>query len=104
MAEDTAEETEGIRDPLAEWTAILDDLEASIALSFAGEDPEWMAPADPGPIPSELHERALRVLDAQREAELLLAEQRVTVGRHLGAVNAVPVQAAPTAGRLDITA
>lgn len=103
MAEDTTE-TAAPRDPLAEWTAILDDLEASIFMAFAGEDPEWLAPPDPGPIPSELHGRALRVLDAQREAEMVLAGQRVIVSRHLGAVSAIPVQAPQRSGRLDVSA
>jgi hypothetical protein len=100
LAEDTTDSPE----PLTEWTAILDGIEASIALAFAGEDPEWRAPADPGPIPEELIERALRLLDAQREAELMLAERLVTVGRHLGAVSSIPVAAQAGSGRLDISA
>lgn len=100
-----AEDTTGAGDPLAEWTAILDGIEASIALAFAGEDSEWRAPADPGPIPEELIGRALRLLDAQREAELMLAERLVTVGRHLGAVSSIPVAVpAGSSGRLDISA
>lgn len=99
-----AEDTTGPIDPLAEWEAILDGIEASIALAFAGDDPEWSAPANPGPIPEELIARALRLLDAQREAELMLAERLVTVGRHLGAVSSIPVATPAGAGQLDISA
>lgn len=101
MAEDAVPAT----DPLAAWTAVLDDIEASIALAFTGEDPQWAVPAvDPGPLPAELQDRALRLLDASREAEMMLAEQRVTVSRHLGAVTAIPVETAARPGRLDISA
>lgn len=99
-----AEDTTGTIDPLAGWTAILDGIEASISMAFAGEDPEWQAPEDPGPIPDELIERALRLLDAQREAELMLAERLVTVGRHLDAVSSIPVAVPVGSGRLDISA
>lgn len=72
------------------WASILDRLETAISLAFAGEALAWEPPADAGPIPPELAGRARQLLAAQLEAEQMLAEQRVTVGRHLGAVNSIP--------------
>lgn len=90
-------------EPVPTWVDILDSLEASISLAFAGEDSDWQPPAaDPGPIPEELLDRALRLLDARREAERMLTEKRTTVARHLSAVNAVPD--APQRRILDISA
>lgn len=88
-----------------DWTAVLDGLEASISLAFAGEDAGWQPPAaDPGPIPPELIDRAMRVLDARQEAEQILAGNQVTVSRHLGAVNAVPVTENRRTRLLDVSA
>ena len=72
------------------WESILDRLEAGISLAFAGEGPAWEPPADAGPIPPELAARARTLLAARLEAEQMLTEQRITVGRHLGAVNSIP--------------
>lgn len=86
------------------WEEILDGLEASISLAFAGEDTGWVPPAaDPGPIPEDLLDRALRLLDAQREAEGMLTEKRATVRRHLGAVNAVPAPIPARTRLLDVS-
>lgn len=80
------------------WASILDRLETGISLAFAGEDLGWEPPADAGPIPAELAGRARQMLAARLEAEQVLAEQRVTIGRHLGAVNSIPE--APQRSRL----
>jgi hypothetical protein len=73
-----------------DWVSILDRLEVGISLAFAGEDLPWEPPLDAGPIPPELAGRARQLLAARLEAEQMLAEQRVTVGRHLDAVNSIP--------------
>jgi hypothetical protein len=78
-------------DPLAVWSTILDRFEADIALAVSGGTPEpWTAPADAGPVPAELADRALRVVDAQRETAAILARTRTDAGAHLEALDAVP--------------
>lgn len=78
------------RTPPGSWPAILDRLETEISLAFAGLASGWEPPADPGPIPAYLVHRARKVLDAQRESAAILAAHRVTIGKHLEAVNSVP--------------
>lgn len=73
-----------------DWASILDRLDVGISLAFAGEIPAWEPPADAGPIPAELVGRARQLLAARLESEQVLTAQRVTVGRHLGAVNSIP--------------
>ncbi|HEX9089655.1 MAG TPA: hypothetical protein VF867_19345 [Arthrobacter sp.] len=72
------------------WETALDRLETDIHLAFAGEHSDWEPADDLGPIPPELVDRALQLLSARHEAELMLAEQRATLGRHLGAVDSIP--------------
>lgn len=73
------------------WSAILDRFEADIALAVSGSTPgRWAPPADVGPVPAELLERAVRVLDAQREAQSILAKARDEAAAHRDALDAVP--------------
>lgn len=92
-------------DPAAVWSRILDRLEFELASLLSGNGPTgWAAPADAGPIPPELADRAARVLDAQRETEQMLQQTRHTAAQHLSAVNAVPVaQAAGPSLYLDVS-
>jgi hypothetical protein len=77
-------------DAALSWLAVLDRFEADIALAVSGGIPEaWAPPEDLGPCPVELTHRALRVLDAQRETEGILAKERHTAGAHLSALTAV---------------
>jgi hypothetical protein len=78
-------------DQFAAWTTILDRFEADIALAVCGGTPEsWTPPADAGPIPTELVERAVRVRDAQQETRSILARSRADAAAHLEALDAVP--------------
>jgi hypothetical protein len=78
-------------DPVAVWREILDRFEADIALAVSGGTPEsWTPPADVGPVPAELAERALRVADAQRETAAILAKTKADAAAHLEALDAVP--------------
>ncbi|PVZ56380.1 hypothetical protein [Arthrobacter sp. H-02-3] len=84
-------DTPGIADTNAVWTAILDRLEADIAVAFSGAEPEpWAPPALPGPIPAELEDRARRVLNAQEESIAILTKTRQVAAAHLEALNLVP--------------
>lgn len=75
---------------LESWTAILDSLEADIALAVSGGfPPPWAPPLDAGPLPVALEERARRVLDAQADAMDLLARMKHDAGAQLGALAAV---------------
>jgi hypothetical protein len=77
-------------DPAISWSAVLDRFEADIALAVSGGTPgPWAPPEDLGPCPAELADRALRVLDAQRETEAMLSKERQRAGAHLGALKAV---------------
>ncbi|MBG0740286.1 hypothetical protein IV500_12935 [Paeniglutamicibacter antarcticus] len=84
----------------AEWDRILDRLEEQLT----GSDVPWHPPADAGPIPVELMERARRLLADQHAAvEHLEVQQRQTM-QHLTAIQSVPESAG--AGRpvfLDVT-
>ncbi|MDQ1624073.1 MAG: hypothetical protein QOH19_2491 [Actinomycetota bacterium] len=78
-------------DPVTVWREILDGFEADIALAVSGGSPEpWNPPADAGPVPAELAERALRVADAQRETAAILARTKADAAAHLEALDAVP--------------
>lgn len=97
MAEDTIQAV-----AVAGWEAVLDRLEADIHLAFAGESSGWAPPADLGPIPAELTDRALQILSARHEAELMLAEKQSTVARHLNAVDSIPDSKARPRQLLDV--
>jgi hypothetical protein len=73
-----------------DWASILDRLETEISLAFAGESSGWQPPADPGPIPEDLIQRATRILSAHQEAAVMLTASRATTGRHLAAIDSVP--------------
>ncbi|MGO4228718.1 hypothetical protein AB4Y72_07585 [Arthrobacter sp. YAF34] len=73
------------------WTAILNRLEADLAVALSGVEPEpWAAPLAPGPIPAELEDRARRVLEAQQESIAILTKNRQVAAAHLEALNSVP--------------
>lgn len=98
MAERTPDESP------EDWESILDRLEAGISLAFAGEEPGWEPPAGAGPIPPELAGRARQLLSARLEAEQMLTGNRTTVGKHLGAVSAVPGAGHRRTRLLDVSA
>jgi hypothetical protein len=78
-------------DPAAVWGLILNRLEADIALAVSGGRTEpWEPPANLGPIPPELHSRAARILDAQRESMRILARTQADAAAHRHALDAVP--------------
>lgn len=97
MAEDTIPAEAG-----PGWETVLDRLETDIHLAFAGEDSGWAPPADLGPIPPELIDRALQLLSARHETELMLAEKQSTVARHLNAVDSIPDSKARPRQLLDV--
>ena len=75
---------------LEAWSAVLDRLEADIALAVSGGFPSsWEPPAELGPLPVALGARARRVLDAQADAMDLLADMKHDAGAHLAALAAV---------------
>jgi hypothetical protein len=78
-------------DPVQEWSEILDRLEADIALAVSGGEPApWNPPAEAGPLPAELADRARRVLDAQLESMTMLGKVRNDALVHLDALSTVP--------------
>jgi hypothetical protein len=80
-----------LADPAALWGAILDRLEADIAMAVSGGDTgPWEAPASPGPIPEQLHARAAQILDAQRESIRMLTRHRADAAAHREALDSVP--------------
>ncbi|MFI2563950.1 hypothetical protein [Paenarthrobacter sp. NPDC018779] len=73
------------------WSAVLDRLEADIAVAVSGGfPPSWEPPRDAGPLPVALEARARQVLDAQADAMDLLARLKYDAGSQLGALAAVP--------------
>lgn len=96
----------------ARWEEFLDRIEADVALAAAGlDDPSipvhvelWIPPADLGPMPESLQERALTVLAAQQNIRERLQGARASAARQLGALKSVPESAGT--GRsvyLDVT-
>jgi hypothetical protein len=78
-------------DQAAAWSVILDRFEADIALAVSGGTPgSWTPPADVGPVPPELLERAARVLDAQQETRAILTRSRDDAAAHRDALDSVP--------------
>jgi hypothetical protein len=78
-------------DPFQGWSEVLDRLEADIALAVSGGEPEtWIPPAETGPLPVELADRARRVLDAQLESMTMLSKVRHDALAHLDALSTVP--------------
>ena len=64
----------------------------------------WSPPAELGPMPPELHDRARRLIGTQRAAISRLAEEQRAVGRHLAALRTVPVVTDATQSvYLDVT-
>ncbi|MGO4856815.1 hypothetical protein [Arthrobacter sp. 2MCAF14] len=78
-------------DPVQEWSEILDRLEANIAVAVSGGEAEpWNPPANAGPLPEELADRARRILDAQQESMAMLGKVRNDALTHLDALSTVP--------------
>ncbi|MET0934141.1 MAG: hypothetical protein ABWX56_10530 [Mycetocola sp.] len=77
------------------WAALLDEMESDLARNL---DPEqsnaWVPPADAGPLPPHLFDRARRVFDAQQRAIAVLTGEQASVARHLAALRTVPSPAA----------
>lgn len=69
----------------------LSELEASLgATATGGPAADWVVPGIPGPIPSDLHERALALVAGQREMISELRLRQRTTAAHLAALRAVP--------------
>lgn len=68
----------------------LAELEVSLGETASGAIANWVVPNNLGPIPADLHERALALMNGQREmiAELRLKQR--TTAAHLAALRAVP--------------
>jgi hypothetical protein len=83
------------------WPELLDAMEADLLRNVDPEESEeaatWSAPADAGPLPPHLLDRARRIVDAQQTAIAVLAEEQASVARHLAALRTVPSPV--TAGR-----
>lgn len=78
-------------DPVHEWSDLLDRLERDIAVAVSGDEPEpWSPPAEAGPLPEELADRARRILDAQLESMAMLGKARNGARAHLDALSTVP--------------
>lgn len=78
-------------DPVREWSGILDRLEADIAVAVSGGEPvPWNPPAESGPLPLELADRARHLLDAQLESMSILGKIRSDALAHLDALSTVP--------------
>ena len=99
-------------DPLEAWTTVLDSLEVAIDDAVAGDldaddlygadiVPEtavlggWTPPADLGPIPAELMERALRINGRQQDAAAQLTGELRTLRRHRSVLGSVQTAIAP---------
>ncbi|WP_146752007.1 hypothetical protein [Microbacterium sp. SMR1] len=82
------------------WSDLLDGLEAELAADTSPAQP-WHAPANLGPIPAHLEDRARAILRAQADrARALHAEQDALRG-HLDALDRIP-QSQPDAVYLDV--
>ncbi|MFH5880037.1 hypothetical protein [Arthrobacter sp. NA-172] len=78
-------------DSIRQWSEILNRLETDIAAAFSdGEFVPWSPPADAGPLPLELADRAQRLLDAQLESMTILDKIRGDALAHLDALSTVP--------------
>jgi hypothetical protein len=78
------------------WTSLLEELERDLANGGAREGTPWRPPADLGPIPAELLERARKLATAQQHAMAALEEEKDSTRRHLGALRALPQQRGET--------
>jgi hypothetical protein len=91
---------------LAAWDAALTELERSVLAAEAAEDDTapWAPPVALGPLPEEYRARAERLAARQATAVAELREARVTVSRHLAAVQAVPgARSHAPSAYLDVT-
>jgi len=80
------------------------DAEAGVAAVVSVPGLLWAAPTDLGPIPTALQERAERLLHAQHAAAAHLAEARLTVLGHIGALDRVEASRGPSRSvYLDVT-
>ncbi len=70
-----------------------------------GADPssDWVAPANLGPLPADLIDRATRLLSAQRERMAALDSSRRSAGRHLAAVRSIATPPTDQSVYLDVT-
>ena len=76
------------------WEAVLDRLEADLALA---ESPEaltgsWKPPAGIGPLPGALADRAREIFAAQTAAIGRMRNEHATIARHTAAIRSIPSQ------------
>ncbi|MET0859809.1 MAG: hypothetical protein ABW091_02150 [Microbacterium sp.] len=77
--------------PESAWTAILDGMEADLTRKVdLTQSGAWSPPANAGPLPEHLADRARQIVDAQQRAIASLADDHKSVGRHLAALRTVP--------------
>jgi hypothetical protein len=102
-------------DPVAAWSAVLDELERSVAqaersLTTGGTEPyaDWQPPADLGPLPHELADRAAGLVERQRrtlaEAAPALVAAREALAFSRRARPAATITRPTTSVYLDVTA
>ena len=77
---------------LERWNALLDELAREITNAGAHEGGPWRPPADLGPLPAELIERAQELAVAQQNAIAALEHEQTSTRRHLTALRAQPQQ------------
>ena len=80
-----------------DWEGVLDALEAEVAESAEG--PAFVPPAQLGPLPPALADRAGRLLRRMAEREAELERRRAEVARELAALSATGILAAASAAR-----
>jgi hypothetical protein len=80
---------------MTDWAALLDSIEAGLA-SFPPVLVDTL-PADPGPVPPFLVERATSTLQRMADVAAALEHQRSEIGRELVALSAVKADAARAA-------
>ena len=98
-------------DALAEWSRVLDELEAAVALMDVGGAEAggaaarpWRPPAGAGPLPAELRERAERLVRAQEAVRGRLQARRRAAERRLTALRRLPASRGDVAVYLDVRA
>ncbi|WP_336857737.1 hypothetical protein [Sinomonas albida] len=90
-------------DVLGRLVADLDDAERRLDAQAAPAVERWTPPADLGPLPERLLERAVAVLSRQGKVAERLDEARTAAGRHLAALDAIPARRQGAALYLDVT-
>jgi hypothetical protein len=84
------------------WKGVLDALEAELAdagFAESTDSPAFAPPAQLGPVPPGLVDRAVRLLHRMTEREADLERRRAEVGRQLAILSAAAMTTAAAAAR-----